>query len=201
MKITEQELLKAVNVIRRGGVVAFPTETYYGLGVDPFNPKALARLFQLKKRPKEKPILTLISNQEQLALLTPEIPSQYHSLCALWPAPITLIFRSLPALPDLLTGDTGTIAVRISPHPIASSLVRLLGSPLTATSANISGEKPAVNPEQVRIHFGDQIDFVLEGGETCGGMPSTVVGIRHNRLVLIREGVFPFEKIKSMTLS
>ena len=91
--------------------------------------------------------------------------------------------------------------IRISPHPIASSLVRLLGSPLTATSANISGEKPAINPEQVRIHFGDQIDFVLEGGETCGGMPSTVVGIRHNKLVLIREGVFPFEKIKSMTLS
>jgi L-threonylcarbamoyladenylate synthase len=196
LKINKVQLLKAVETIRQGGVVAYPTETYYGLGVDPFNPKALSRLFQLKRRPQAKPILTLIYDQKQLSLLTPTVPSLYKPLCDLWPAPLTLIFQSLPSLPSLLTADTGTIAIRISPHPLASALVHACGHPITATSANISGAKAAMNPEEVQAHFGDRIDFVLEGGKTCGGMPSTVVAARNNALVLIREGVIPFEKIK-----
>ena len=198
MKINNNQLSEAVEVIRKGGVVAYPTETYYGLGVDPFNLKALSRLFQLKKRPHAKPILTLVSDLKQLSLLTTEIPEIYNPLCSLWPAPLTLVFPSLPLLPELLTGGTGTVAVRMSPHPLASALVQACGHPITATSANISGEKAAITPEEVRSHFGTHIDFILEGGETCGGLPSTVIGMQHGKLMLIRDGVIPFEKISKI---
>jgi L-threonylcarbamoyladenylate synthase len=190
------EIKKAVQIIRQGGVVAFPTETYYGLGVDPFNPQALTKLFAIKKRSSAKPVLTLITSQEQLSLLTLEIPSLFLPLFSLWPAPLTLVFKALPSLPSRLTGGTGTVAVRISPHPLAMALVRAYRQPLTATSANISGKPPAVTADEVRMYFGDTVDFVIEGGKTPGGKPSTVVGIDNDALTVIREGVISLSEIE-----
>jgi L-threonylcarbamoyladenylate synthase len=194
--IESLELDNAVQVISQGGVVAFPTETYYGLGVDPFNPQALAKLFAIKKRPSVKPVLTLIAGQEQLTLLTSEIPSLFQSLFPLWPAPLTLVFKALPALPATLTGGTGTVAVRVSPHPVAMALVRACHHPLTATSANISGEPPAVTADEVRLYFGDTVDLVIDGGRTPGGKPSTVVGIDNDVITILREGVISLSKIE-----
>jgi len=190
------EIKKAVQIIRQGGVVAFPTETYYGLGVDPFNPQALTKLFAIKKRSSAKPVLTLITSQEQLSLLTLEIPSLFLPLFSLWPAPLTLVFKALPSLPSRLTGGTGTVAVRISPHPLAMALVRAYRQPLTATSANISGKPPAVTADEVRMYFGDTVDFVIDGGRTQGGKPSTVVGIDNDALTVIREGVISLSEIE-----
>lgn len=196
MIIDTLEIKKAVQIIRQGGVVAFPTETYYGLGVDPFNPQALTKLFAIKKRSSAKPVLTLITSQEQLSLLTLEIPSLFLPLFSLWPAPLTLVFKALPSLPSRLTGGTGTVAVRISPHPLAMALVRAYRQPLTATSANISGKPPAVTADEVRMYFGDTVDFVIEGGKTPGGKPSTVVGIDNDALTVIREGVISLSEIE-----
>ena len=196
MKISNLELLKAVEIIRQGGVVAFPTETYYGLGVDPFNPQALKKLFEIKKRPSVKPILTLITGQDQLSLLTSEIPSLFLPLFPLWPAPLTLVFKALPSLPSILTGGTGTVAVRISPHPLATALVRACRQPLTATSANISGKPPALTADDVRMYFGDTVDFVIDGGKTPGGKPSTVVEIDNDVLTVVREGVISLSEIE-----
>lgn len=196
MIIDYLEIQEAVKVIQSGGVVAFPTETYYGLGVDPFNPKALAKLFEIKQRPTDKPILTLISHPEQLSLLAAKIPLIFRPLCALWPAPLTLVFDALPSLPLLLTGDTGTVAVRMSPHPLAAALVNACRHPVTATSANISGKPPAICPADVKQYFGDAVDFVVEGGEAMGGMPSTVVGIRNDELAVIRDGVISLQEIR-----
>jgi L-threonylcarbamoyladenylate synthase len=190
------EIKKAVQIIRQGGVVAFPTETYYGLGVDPFNPQALTKLFAIKKRSSAKPVLTLITSQEQLSLLTLEIPSLFLPLFSLWPAPLTLVFKALPSLPSRLTGGTGTVAVRISPHPLAMALVRAYRQPLTATSANISGKPPAVTADEVRMYFGDTVDLVIDGGRTQGGKPSTVVGIDNDALTVIREGVISLSEIE-----
>ncbi|MBW1791530.1 MAG: threonylcarbamoyl-AMP synthase [Deltaproteobacteria bacterium] len=196
MIIDTLEIKKAVQIIRQGGVVAFPTETYYGLGVDPFNPQALTKLFAIKKRSSAKPVLTLITSQEQLSLLTLEIPSLFLPLFSLWPAPLTLVFKALPSLPSRLTGGTGTVAVRISPHPLAMALVRAYRQPLTATSANISGKPPAVTADEVRMYFGDTVDFVIDGGRTQGGKPSTVVGIDNDALTVIREGVISLSEIE-----
>ncbi|NOR10383.1 MAG: threonylcarbamoyl-AMP synthase [Desulfovibrionaceae bacterium] len=196
MIIDTLEIKKAVQIIRQGGVVAFPTETYYGLGVDPFNPQALTKLFAIKKRSSAKPVLTLITSQEQLSLLTLEIPSLFLPLFSLWPAPLTLVFKALPSLPSRLTGGTGTVAVRISPHPLAMALVRAYRQPLTATSANISGKPPAVTADEVRMYFGDTVDLVIDGGRTQGGKPSTVVGIDNDALTVIREGVISLSEIE-----
>ena len=197
MKIDAFILSEAVQVVRRGGVVAFPTETYYGLGADPFNPQALKKIFEIKKRPSTKPILTLISDQNQLPLLTPEIPPLFLPLLLLWPAPLTLVFKALPSLSTILTGATGTVAVRISLHPTAAAFVKACRQPLTATSANISGKPPAITADEVHRYLGDTVDFVIDGGKAPGGMPSTVVGVNNNSLTVLREGVMSLTEIES----
>lgn len=194
--INRVELKDAVEAIRRGGVVAFPTETYYGLAVDPFNPQALLKLFQIKKRDRTKPILTLIQDETQLILLTAEISSLYQPLMRnFWPGPLTLIFSGRPQLPDLLTGGTNTVGVRISSHPLAALLVREVGRPITATSANISGCPAAVTAREVFEQLGKKIDVIIDGGPTPGGAGSTIVSWIENRLELIRPGVIPFAEL------
>ena len=182
----------AASSIKKGGIVAFPTETYYGLAVDPFNEKALQRLYELKKRPSSKPILTLVNNQNQLSLLVRSVPVQYNALMEqFWPGPLTLVFPAKPGVSSILTGNTATVGVRISSNTTAQALVTGSGIPITATSANLSGQKPASCPDEVRQQFGDQIDMVIDGGATPGGKGSTIIGTIHHKLVLIRSGVIP----------
>lgn len=190
---------RAVRVIREGGVVAFPTETYYGLGVDPFNEEAVRRLFALKQRPSAKPLLTLVASRDQLTLLTTEVPALYEPLMALWPGPLTLVFKARSSLSDLLTGNTGTIGARISSHPLARELVRAVGHPITATSANISGRPAAIRAAEVSKAFGDKVDFILDGGRTPGRKGSTLVGCQQGKLVLLREGVVSFSRIREIS--
>ncbi|MBI5556069.1 MAG: threonylcarbamoyl-AMP synthase [Deltaproteobacteria bacterium] len=187
---------EAVTIIRQGGVVAIPTETYYGLAVDPFNEDAVARLFTLKKRPSAKPLLTLVACRSHLAMLTPEIPPVYIRLMDFWPGPLTLVFKAHPALSPRVTGKTGTVGARISSHPLANFLVSRVDQPVTATSANIAGQPAAVTATEVYRAFGPRIDYVVDGGRTPGGKGSTLVGLAAGRLVLIREGVIDFAKIK-----
>ena len=195
--IPAPDLAAAVEVIRAGGVVAFPTETYYGLAVDPFNAAALARLFRLKKRLVSKPILTVIDDQRQLPLLIREMPPAYRPLMAqFWPGPLTLIFKGRADLPVLLTGDTGTVGVRIPAHPVARALVRAVGGPVTATSANISGAAAAATAQEVRRQFGSGVELVLDGGKTAGETGSTIIGIENGRPRLLRAGVIPFARIE-----
>lgn len=183
-----QSLQKAATIIRQGGVVAFPTETYYGLAVDPFNEAALARLFRVKKRSGQKPILTLISCLDQLLELADHVPPCFAPLIKLWPAPLTLVFPARPALSARLTAGTGTVGVRISPHPLAQHFVEICGQPLTATSANLSGRAAATTAEQVAQQFGDSLDYILDGGKTPGGVASTLVGCKDERPVVLRAG-------------
>jgi L-threonylcarbamoyladenylate synthase len=190
------DLNRAVTVLNQGGVVAFPTETYYGLAVDPVNPLALNHLFTLKQRETSKPILTLVDDRESLSSLVQEIPSFYVPLMdEFWPGPLTLIFPARVNLPALLTAGTGTIGVRQSSHPFARQLLRAFGRPITATSANISGGDAAVDAYEVRSQFGGRIDMVFDGGRTPGIVGSSLVGFAGDGIKLIREGVISFEDI------
>jgi len=190
------DLNRAVAVLQGGGVVAFPTETYYGLAVDPFNPLALNHLFSLKQRNLSKPILTLVDDRESLSSLVQEIPPLYEPLMQeFWPGPLTLVFKAKVNLPSLLTAGTATIGVRQSSHPFARQLLRAFGRPLTATSANISGHPAAVDAYEVKAQFGRGIDIVFDGGRTPGSIGSTIVGRDDNELKLIREGHIPFTDI------
>lgn len=187
-------LAQAAALIQRGSTVAFPTETFYGLAVDPFHRSAVARLFRLKQRPANKPILLLINDLAQLPLLTESIPPMYQSLIdRYWPGPLTLIFPAKKSLPLELTGGTGTVGVRISSHPLAQSLVEMVGAPITATSANLSGFPPAQSADEVASMFGASLDYVLDGGVTPGGLSSTIVGMSGTTLKTLRDGAIHLE--------
>ncbi len=193
---SETAVERGFAILRQGGIVAFPTETYYGLAVDPFNPDALSRLFAVKKRETTKPILTLVSDRDQLSQLVPVVPVPFQILMdRFWPGPLTLVIAGGTELPSLLTGHTNTVGVRQSSHPVARQLSSSFGSPITATSANISGCAPAVNAVEIVNTFGTEIDMVIDGGTTPGGAGSTLVGIDQGRLRLIREGVIPFAEV------
>lgn len=179
----------AVQIIRNGGVVAFPTETYYGLAVDPANESALRDLYRLKQRESEKPVLVLIDNSNSLGSVVSDVPDVYRPLMAkYWPGPLTLIFPAKKTLPSLLTGHTDTVGVRVSPHPVAAALVQTMGKAITATSANLSGNNPARSAGEVKSIFGNRIDYILDGGETAGGRCSTLVGLKDGKLTVFREG-------------
>jgi L-threonylcarbamoyladenylate synthase len=192
----EDDLQKAVVCLQGGGIVAIPTETSYGLAVDPFNERALQSLFRLKRRELNKPILVLVNNVSKLDVIVSAIPVGYKFLMnRFWPGPLTLIFPGRKVLSPLLTGGTGTVGVRISSHPIATKLCDLWGGPITATSANISGSSPANSAEEIHMIFGTSIDCIVDGGKSPGGVCSTIVGIQNKGLKLIREGRIDFPLI------
>jgi L-threonylcarbamoyladenylate synthase len=195
--VTPDDLQKAVRIIRDGGVVAFPTETYYGLACDPFNKAALSRLFALKRRPPDKPVLTLVRDKTQLHLLAEYIPDIFMPLMrSFWPGPLSLIFPAQENLPEILTGYTATVGVRVSSHPVARRLVEAAAQPITATSANFSGQNAAICAQEVGDQLGPDIDFILDAGETPGGKGSTIVGLNDaGGLLLIREGVILYDQI------
>jgi L-threonylcarbamoyladenylate synthase len=194
--VSGREIEQAASLLRAGGIVAFPTETYYGLGVNPLREDGLVRLFQVKNRPALKPVLVLVADREQVSLLAREIsPTARTLMDRFWPGPLTLVLPARPELSPHLTGGTDTVGVRLSPHPVAAGLLRTFGGPLTATSANRSGHVPAVTAEEVRAAFGCELDMILDGGRTPGEKGSTLVGVSGNRITCIREGRIPFAEV------
>lgn len=192
-----QDIARAVSVVRDGGIIAFPTETYYGLGVDPFNEDALAKLFALKKRPAVKPVLVLIADHHQIGSLVSVVPGKAALLMnGFWPGPLTLVLPAKPGLSPMLTGTTGTVGIRVSSHLLAQDLPNECGLPLTATSANLSGYSPAVTADEVYDIFGEEVDIILDGGRTPGRKGSTLVGIHDGAVHYIREGYVDFKEIR-----
>ncbi len=198
MAVSEAELEEAATRISSGGIVAFPTETFYGLAVDPFNSSALGRLFSLKKRPSDKPLLVLIDQLEHLDLLVKKVPPQYKRLLEVfWPGPLTMVFEGIDGLPNLLTDEHGTVGVRQSSHPVARALATATGGAITGTSANPSGLPAAVNAKQVAEMFPEGIDQIIDGGPVPGGSGSTIIGMQEEGIRLIRQGQVPLEKIRA----
>ncbi len=187
---SEDVFFKAAQLLRQGGLLAFSTETYYGLGVDPFNTKALQRLFAVKQRATEKPVLVLVADQAQVPLVAAQVPEALQQLMQqFWPGPLTFVCPARPELPNLLTGGTGTIGVRQSPDPTTKRLLAAFAGPITATSANCSGQPAAVTAAEVEAIFGKQIDLIINGGTTPGGLGSTLIGCDpQGKLHCFREG-------------
>jgi len=173
--------------LRRGGIVAIPTETYYGLGVDPFNSAALRRLANVKGRPDDKPILLLIGSPKQLSDLVEQVPPAAMVLMeAFWPGPLTIVFPARADVHELVTAGTGTVGVRWSSLTALSDILQFVG-PLTGTSANRSGEIPGRTAREVRQTLGEEIDLIIDAGTMPGGLPSTVIQVRGQTRIL-REG-------------
>jgi L-threonylcarbamoyladenylate synthase len=183
---------EAIRVFKSGGVIAFPTETFYGLGVDPFNAKAVERLFLLKGRSFKDPIPIVAGDMEMVERLVETVPPAAEILIQrYWPGPLTIVFKARAEVPELLTARTGKIGVRISSSPVVKKLLASLKSPLTSTSANPSGEPPALEPGEVLEYFEGRLDLLIDGGRLTAKKPSTVMDVTGERLVVLREGAVP----------
>jgi L-threonylcarbamoyladenylate synthase len=187
---------KASRTLTRGGIVAYPTETFYGLGVKYDDHAALKRLYALKKRPREKAMPLIIGGEGMLNLLVSSIPVEAERLIQrFWPGPLTLVMKARAGLSEFLTANTGKVAVRMPGQSFALDLARALSFPVTATSANISSEPPAENVGAVIAYFTDALDLVVDCGETPGGAPSTIVDVTGGDIEIVRPGRVPGKEI------
>ena len=194
---TAEFLPRIAETIARGGVIAFRTDTFYGLGVDPFNRIALQRIKQLKGREATKPILVVISDIDQIERFISERSRAFDHLAErFWPGALTLIGKAALAVPDEVTADTGTIGIRLPDDDNVRELIRACGGALTATSANLSGEEPARSAQQVHKYFGDAIDLIVDGGEARTNAPSTVVDTTGARPRVVREGAITAAEVE-----
>lgn len=165
----------AAAILRGGGLVAFPTESFYGLGADALDPRALTRVFAVKGRPESKPLLVLVDSVKMVEGLVSELPAGARELMARhWPGALTLVLKAAVHLPDKLTAGTETVGVRMPGHPVALALVRAAGLAVTAPSANPGGAEPPTTALDVRRYFEGAVDLILDGGTTVGGAGSTI---------------------------
>ena len=188
-------LQRAVEVLRRGGLVVYPTDTVYGLGADATNEKAVEKLFEAKKRRLDQSIPLLIASPSDLAQVTDEVPDVAQRLItAFWPGGLTIV---LPKAPNFHSAAVvgGTVGVRVPDHPVPRELVRQLGAPITGTSANVSGGPEPLTADDARSQLGDAVDLVIDGGCCPGGTPSTVVDCTVAPPRIVREGAISREEL------
>ncbi len=202
MKVYRTETLASgaydeiVSLLRSGGVIAFPTDTAYGLGADPFNNSAIERIFQIKGRPDAKPILLIVSSLEIAESVTEPAEVFYDLARHFWPGPLTIILRAAKSIPPTVTAGTPTVGVRWPIAEFATKLVKHLGTPITATSANRSGLPAAVTAEEVRVQLNDGLDALVDGGQLPSRRGSTIVDLTAGSPVLLREGPISFDSLK-----
>ncbi len=195
----EHTISKAAALIKKGGLVVFPTSSFYGLGTSALNAEAVDRVFRVKKRDPQNPVLILIASLAELVPLVRSIPKPAgHLMEAFWPGSLTLVFQAADLLPSNLTGYTGKIGIRLASHAVAHSLVSAVGKPITGTSANISGQGGCSTVAGLDQHIRDQVDLVIDGGRLPGGEGSTVVDVTVNPPKIIREGAIRAEKIHAV---
>lgn len=198
LKDNAETRTEAAGFIAAGGVIAFRTDTFYGLGADPFNSRAIRKIRLLKGREDAKPILLLISDESQVDRFIQQ--AAFFKLVARkhWPAPLTLIGVSRPELPAALTASTHSLGVRLPDDDNVRALVRACGGALTATSANVSGQPPARTAKEVENYFPAGIDLIVDGGEVTATEASTVLDVSSSEARLVREGAISREELKDL---
>jgi len=194
---TTESFPRISQIISRGGVIAFRTDTFYGLGADPFNPKAVKRVKQLKGREDNKPILIVISEREAVRRFIAEPTTTFDLLAeAFWPGPLTLIGRARSGVSEEITASTKTVGVRLPGDDRVRALVQACGGALTATSANPSHQEPATTAQKVFDYFADAIDLIVDDGDVTTDQPSTVVDVCDVEPRLIREGAIAWPTVQ-----
>ncbi|MBU0494167.1 MAG: threonylcarbamoyl-AMP synthase [Chloroflexi bacterium] len=187
---TETGWQEAARLLRAGGVVAFPTDTVYGLGAHAFQPAAVARLYTIKDRPWDRAIPLLLAEPDDVRLVTDDVPAIARRLMtAFWPGALTIVLPRNSRVPDVVTAGGDTVALRVPDHARVRRLIALVGAPLAATSANPSGCTEPVTTAEVQAGLGSRIAAIVASRDPCpGGAPSTVVGLAHGEPVILREG-------------
>jgi L-threonylcarbamoyladenylate synthase len=193
-----ERVARAAASLRAGGILAYPTETFYGLGALASRRDALARLLAAKLRPEGKPLPLLAADLDQVRAVVRELPPLVAGLAArFWPGPLTLVLPAAPGLDQAITAGSGTVGVRVPGSEVARALARAAGGAIVSTSANRSGEPPAARAEDLPAGLRAALDGVLDGGPTPGGLPSTVVAVEGGALRLLRPGAVPWDEVLS----
>lgn len=188
----------AADIIRSGGLVAFPTETVYGLGADALNPKAVLEVFKAKNRPLDNPPIVHVADIADVYRLAREVPVKAVKLMErFWPGPLTLIFKRSKIVPSITVSGLGTIAIRMPKHEVALALIRASGCPIAAPSANIAGRPSPTTAEHVLEDLGGRIDAIIDAGPTQVGVESTVLDLTVEPPQILRPGGIPYEDIKA----
>jgi L-threonylcarbamoyladenylate synthase len=199
IKPEDKPLVLAAEVIQAGGVIVYPTETLYGIGSNAWDGSAIAKIRALKYRTEQKPILVIARSQDQVQLLAEEISSlAQRFIDAFWPGPLTLVFKASKQVPDLVSRGTGTIGVRIPSSPVCLRLLELVGSPLTSSSANLSGQPPLMTVAEIRQAIPKGIDLFLDGGQLPPSQPSTVLDVTGDVARILRKGAVSEERLRAI---
>ena len=197
--IIRDELSRAAEVIRNGGLVAVPTETVYGLAANAFDPDAVQRIYDVKGRPEYKPISLLISGMEDVERLAVNIPGEAKLLAErFWPGPLTMVLRKDRSVPEIVTAGGDTVGLRCPDHPQTLGLIKLAGLPLAAPSANPSGSESPKDFDKVMEYFDGKIDCAIDGGRCSVGSESTILDMTTYPFRIIRQGSLPREKLASI---
>lgn len=185
----ENQVTVALCVLRRDGVVAYPTDTLYGLGANVTSLRAVQRVFDIKGRRHDMALPLLLADASDMELVAMDVPPLARTLAArFWPGPLTLVLRRSKSVPDLVTGGRETVAVRVPDHPVPRALARGLGAPITGTSANSSGGPDPCTAEDVRRGLGNLVDYLIDGGPALAGRPSTVLDLTGPEPRVLRQG-------------
>ena len=191
------EIRKAATIIRGGGVIAFPTETVYGLGANAFDDRAVKKIFKAKGRPADNPLIVHIASKKQLFDVAATVPERAWILIRnFWPGPLTLVMKKSKKIPHIVTAGLQTVAVRMPDHPVALRFIKASRVPIAAPSANISGKPSATNAKHVMHDFEGRIDAVIDGGKTRHGVESTVLDLTVHPAVILRPGAITKEQIE-----
>jgi L-threonylcarbamoyladenylate synthase len=195
----EQQIIRAAEVIRDGGLVAFPTETVYGLGANALNADAVARIFELKSRPRFDPLIVHVAGAESVPALVEDVPPLAVQLIdCFWPGPLSVVLRKRDCVPDVVTAGLSSVAVRCPDHPIALRLIETAGVPIAAPSANVFCAVSPTTAQHVVDQFGDRLSIVLDGGPCRVGVESTVVSFLDDQPMLLRPGGVAVEEIEEV---
>ena len=200
--VTDQEIENAAEFLRAGGLVAFPTETVYGLGADASNAQAVKRIFQAKGRPADHPLIVHLADMSELKNWAREVPRSAWLLAeAFWPGPLTMILKRVDGVSDMLTGGQDTIGLRVPSHPVARKLLLAFGGGIAAPSANRFGHLSPTAAEHVREELGDKVDLIIDGGTCPVGIESTIVDLSGNQPAILRPGHVSAQQVEDALLT
>ena len=195
----QQQVEQAIIILKKGGIVACPTDTVYGvvaaINIEP----AVARVYQIKGRPHSQALPILLAEKYQIAEVAKIVPPLAQRLADIfWPGALTIVLPKANSVPDIVTGGGKTVAVRIANHPIPTAIIRGLGVPIVGTSANLSGSPSALTADEARTQLGDRVDLIINGGRCPGGRESTIVDLSGETPLILRQGAIPLEEIKQV---
>jgi L-threonylcarbamoyladenylate synthase len=195
----QQQVEQAATILKQGGIVAYPTDTVYGVGAAINIEPAVARVYQIKERPHSRALPILLADKSQIADVAEVVPLLAWRLAdKFWPGALTMVLLKSESVPNIVTGEGKSVAVRIADHPVPIALVRGLGVPIAGTSANLSGSPSALTAEEALTQLGDRVDMIIDGGRCPGGRESTIIDLTRDIPLILRQGPISLEELKEV---